>query len=117
MVTKAILTAALRELQEELRLSVEASELKILGSVYIQNGERTSKHAALVYEWQADTDDVTVVLSSAEFFERGGTALSGSFVTVEDLANDVIDHKIEEPWSVEIVRNLLAAASFPPRLF
>jgi len=114
---EAILTAALRELQEELRLSVEASELKILGCVYVQNGERTSKHAALVYEWQANTDDVTVVLSSAEFFERGGTALSGSFVTVEDLANDVMDHKIDEIWSVEIVRNLLAAANFPARLF
>jgi len=43
---------------------------------------------------------VTVVLSSAEFFERGGTALSGSFVTVEDLVNDVLDRKIDEIWSV-----------------
>ena len=114
---EAILRGALRELQEELRLSVEANELNILGCVYVQNGERTSKHVALVYEWRADTDDVTVVLSSAEFFERRGTSLSGSFVTIEELANDVRDRKIDEIWSVEIVRNLLAASEFHPRLF
>ena len=114
---KAILIAALRELQEELRLSVEADELKAIGCVYVQNGERTSKHVALVYEWRANTDDVTVVLSSTEFFERRGTSLSGSFVTVDELANDVLDRKIDEPWTVEIVRNLLAAANFPARLF
>ncbi len=112
-----ILMSALRELQEELRLSIEANELQILGCVYVSSGERTSKHLALVYEWRADTEDVTVVLSSAEFFERGGTALSGSFVTIENLVDDVMDRKIDEVWSVEIVKNLLAESSFPPRLF
>jgi predicted NUDIX family phosphoesterase len=114
---EAILKGALRELQEELRLSVEANELSLLGCVYIEKGERTSKHLALVYEWRADTDDVTVVLSSAEFFERRGTALSGSFVTIDELANDVRDRKIDEIWSVEIVRHLLAASKVPSRLF
>jgi len=114
---EAILRAALRELQEELRLSVEANELNFLGSVYFQTGERTSKHVALVYEWRADTDDVAVALSSAEFFERRGTSLSGSFVTISELVSDVVKAKVDEPWSGEIVRELLAATIYPPRLF
>ncbi len=114
---EAILRAALRELQEELRLSVEENELNFLGSVYFPTGERTSKHVALVYEWRADTDDVAVALSSAEFFERRGTSLSGSFVTIEELASDVLTAKVDEPWSGEIVRELLASNVYPPRLF
>jgi predicted NUDIX family phosphoesterase len=112
-----ILRAALRELQEELRLSVEAEELNVLGCVYINKGDRTSKHVALVYEWRADTDDVAIVLCSTEFFERHGNSLSGTFVTIDELANDVIDKEITEPWSVEIARNLLAPGKFPARLF
>lgn len=114
---EAILRAALRELQEELRLSVEANELNFLGSVYFQTGERTAKHVALVYEWRADTDDVAVALSSAEFFERRGTSLSGSFVSINELVSDVVNAKVDEPWSGEIVRELLAATIYPPRLF
>src|SRR5205823_6577529 len=92
--------AALREIQEELRLNIEAEELKVLGSVYIPNGERTSKHVALVYEWRADTDDVAIVLCRTEFFERQGNSLSGTFVTIDELANSVWDKNIIEPWSV-----------------
>jgi predicted NUDIX family phosphoesterase len=114
---KVILKAALRELQEELRLSVEADELSVLGCVYVGTGERTSKHVALVYEWRADTDDVAIVLCSTEFFERHGNSLSGTFVTIDQLANDVLDKEITEPWSVEIARSLLAPAKFPARLF
>jgi predicted NUDIX family phosphoesterase len=114
---KVILKAALRELQEELRLSVEADELNVLGCVYVGNGERTSKHVALVYQWRADTDDVAIVLCSTEFFERHGNSLSGTFVTIDQLANDVLDKEITEPWSVEIARSLLAPDRFPARLF
>jgi hypothetical protein len=71
----------------------------------------------LVYEWRADTDDVAVALSSAEFFERRGTSLSGSFVTISELVSDVVKAKVDEPWSGEIVRELLAATIYPPRLF
>jgi hypothetical protein len=72
-----------------------------------------------VYEWKAETEDVAVVLSSAEFFERRGTSLSGSFVSLEELAHDVDDGKISEEWSVEIVREFLAKGQFDfsPRLF
>lgn len=116
---EAILRCALRELQEELRLSVEVGELRLMGSVYVTSGDRTRKHVAIVYEWTAETDDVAIVLSTAEFFERRGTSLSGRFVSLDDLIKDVIDSKIDEPWSREIVREFLAAGSnaFHRRLF
>jgi predicted NUDIX family phosphoesterase len=116
---EAILRCALRELQEELRLSVEADELKPLGSIYVAPNERTKKHIALVYEWRANTDDVAVVLSSDEFFERRGTSLSGRFIKIDELVRDVFERKIDEVWSEEIVRELLAPdpTVFPPRLF
>ena len=109
---------AVRELQEELRLSVEAEQLRLLGAVYADSGGRTSQHMALVYEWVANTDDVALVLSTAEFFERRGTSLSGSFVSLETLASDVEAGKLKEAWSTEIIRNLLpkTTVNFKPRL-
>jgi len=113
------LQCALREVQEELRLCLDAPELILRGAVYSGLGDRISKHVAIVYEWKAETEDVAVVLSSAEFFERRGTSLSGSFVSLEELAHDVDDGKISEEWSVEIVREFLAKGQFDfsPRLF
>jgi predicted NUDIX family phosphoesterase len=115
----SMLQCALREVQEELRLSLDAHELALRGAVYSELEERTSKHVAIVYEWRAETDDVAVVLSSAEFFERRGTSLSGSFVPLKELASDVETGKISEEWSVEIVREILAKGEyeFSPRLF
>jgi predicted NUDIX family phosphoesterase len=108
----------IRELQEELRLCIEPEELRLLGAIYRNVGERTSKHAALVYEWKAQTDEVAVVLSSAEFFERRGTSLSGSFIPLTILADEVEKGKIDEDWSVDIVREFLAKDyNFSPRLF
>ena len=43
----SVLQGAVRELQEELRLFVEPDELKLLGAVYRDEGERTSKHVAI----------------------------------------------------------------------
>jgi predicted NUDIX family phosphoesterase len=103
----SILQCALREVQEELRLSLDPHELKLRGAVYSQLSEGTSKHVAIVYEWRAEADDVAVVLSTAEFFERRGTSLSGSFVPLAELAHDVDTGKISEEWSVNIVRELL----------
>jgi len=103
----SILQCALREVQEELRLSLDPHELRLRGAVYSQLGERTSKHVAIVYEWRAETDDVAVVLSTAEFFERRGTSLSGSFAPLAELVHDVETGKISEEWSVEIVQELL----------
>jgi len=115
----SMLQCALREIQEELRLSLEPHELKLRGAVYSElGGPGTQKHVAIVYEWKAKTDDVAIVLSSAEFFERRGTALSGTFVPLKDLARDVDDGKLAEEWSVEIIRELLAKDyKFSPRLF
>lgn len=114
-----MLQCALREIQEELRLSLEPHELKLRGAVYsAPGGAGTQKHVAIVYEWKAKTDDVAIVLSSAEFFEKRGIALSGTFVPLKDIARDVDDGKIAEEWSVEIVRELLAKDyKFSPRLF
>ncbi len=103
----SLIECALRELQEELRLSLEAKDLELIGAIYADIGQSTSKHVAIVYEWRAETDDVAVALSSAEFFERRGTSLSGKFVDIETLAADVNNKKLSEVWSEEIVRNML----------
>ncbi|MCR4348058.1 MAG: NUDIX domain-containing protein [Sulfuricaulis sp.] len=107
-----------RELEEELRLRVQASALKPLGAIYVDVGERSSKHVAIVHEWRAMTDDVAVALSNSEFFERRGTSLSGSFATLDELAIDVEGKKLHEAWSDYIVREFLAKDSrhLTPRL-
>lgn len=107
----SIVHCALRELQEELRLSLEADDLKLLGAVYANAEGSIGKHAAIVYEWRAETDDVAVALSASEFFERRGTSLSGKFVDLSTLASDIDANKVSEVWSVEIVRELLAKDS------
>ena len=103
----SILQCAVRELQEELRLNVEPQDLRLLGAVRAVSSGRTQLHTAIVYEWRAPSDDVAVALSNAEFFERRGTSLSGSFLSIDELAADVDAGKVSEPWSVEIVRHLL----------
>ena len=109
---------AVRELEEELRLQVGIAALHMIGAVYLDSGGNTSKHVGIAYEWRASTDDVAVVLSRSEFFERRGTSLSGSFASVEALADDIETKKVVEPWSVELIREYLAAGSFDftPRL-
>lgn len=113
-----LLQCAMRELGEELRLNVEPESLRVVGAVYLDEGGSTAQHVGIAYEWRAATDDVAVALSSAEFFERRGTSLSGSFVSLENLARDVDEGKITEPWSVELVRECLAKDTFDfsPRL-
>lgn len=113
-----LIPCAIRELEEELRLQIEFSSLRLIGAVYFDNGGSTSKHVAIAYEWRASTDDVSVVLSRSEFFERRGTSLSGSFASVDELADDVEKRNLEEPWSVELVREYLAKDIFDsnPRL-
>lgn len=115
----AIVTGALRELDEELRICVEKEQLRLLGAVYADNGRKTSHHVAVVFEWRAETDDIAVALSNAEFFERRGTSLSGKFVDPESLAQETRDGKIDEVWSAEIVQDLLPETDvrFQPRLF
>ena len=109
---------AVREIEEELRLQVESPSLRLVGAVYFDNGGSTSRHVAIAYEWRASTDDVSVVLSRTEFFERRGTSLSGSFATVDKLAEDVENGRLKEPWSVELIREYLAPNVFDrnPRL-
>jgi predicted NUDIX family phosphoesterase len=104
----SLVQCAIRELQEELRINVESDKLKLLGSVYADHGGSTSKHAAIVYEWRAATDDVAVAISSAEFFERQGTSLSGSFVGLDELTQNTDAGKLSEEWSGQIVRHLLS---------
>jgi len=115
----AILQCALREIQEQLRLSLEPHDLKLRGAVYSEpGGEGARKRVAIVYEWKIKMDSVAIVLSHAEFFDRRGTALSGTFVSLKDIVRDVDEGKITEELSVEIVRELLAKDyKFSPRLF
>lgn len=104
----AIPHAAARELHEELCLDTELESLNLLGAVYIATRENLQKHAAIVYEWRAQTDDVAVSLSTAEFFERRGTSLSGKFVKIDDLVRHVQERRTVEEWTVTIIRELLA---------
>ena len=50
---------------------------------------------------------MAIALSATEFFERRGTSLSGTFVSVDDLAADIDKGQVSESWSVEIARHLL----------
>lgn len=113
-----LIHCAVRELEEELRIQIEPSSLRVIGAIYFDNGGRTSRHVAVAYEWRAPTDDVSVVLSRSEFFERRGTSRSGNFASVNELAEDVENKKLEEPWSVELIREYLARDTFDinPRL-
>ena len=122
-----LVNCATRELEEELRLQIEPQSLRLIGAIYFPNGERVSKHVAIAYEWRAPTDDVSIVLSRSEFFERRGTSLSGNFASVECLSKSIpnpinqesstSNNGLKEPWSVELVRNYLAKDDFCDDLF
>lgn len=107
-----LVRCAVRELEEELRLQIDAASLHLIGAVYLDVGGKTSQHVGVAYEWRASTDDVAVVLSRSEFYERRGTSLSGSFASVDALARYVEKKKLVEPWSVELIREYLAGGSF-----
>lgn len=109
-----LISGASRELQEELRLSVAPESLELIGAIYSDVGGSTSKHVAIVYQWTAPSDEVDVVLSGTEFFERRGTSLSGKFVPAKDLLDyaSMRSQKLEL-WSELIVRKLLSGGIEP----
>jgi predicted NUDIX family phosphoesterase/predicted ATPase len=100
----SLIQGALREVYEELRLSLDPKFLDLVGAIYSDVGGSTSKHVALVYQWKSSSDEVAIVLSGTEFFERRGTSLSGRFVTLKDVVESEL-----EPWSDIIVRKILGA--------
>ena len=103
-----LIHGASRELHEELRLSLEPDSLQLVGAVYSDLGGSTSKHVAVVYQWTAPSDDVDIVLSGTEFFERRGTSLSGKFVELKELIASLSKtEQTLEPWSELIVREIL----------
>lgn len=116
-----LIECARRELEEELRLQIKPSALCLLGAVYMDHGGSTSKHVAIAYEWRAPTDDVSVVLSRSEFFERRGTSLSGSFASVADLVAEIRKDpskcNMKEEWSVELIRRHFARDTLGDDLF
>jgi predicted NUDIX family phosphoesterase len=101
----AITGGALRELQEELRIFSEPDQLKLIGAVYIPEGERTQQHLAFVYEWQAEADEVEIALCNSEFFEKPGNSLQGAFLRPEEIMGE----EGLEAWSKEILSNLVLA--------
>jgi predicted NUDIX family phosphoesterase len=109
----SLLHGAVRELNEELRLSLEAGSLQLVGAIFTDLGRSTSKHVAIVFQWTAPSNDVDIVLSGTEFFERRGTSLSGKFVEVKELkdliASPSKSGQTLEPWSELIVREILGA--------
>lgn len=107
---KAIMRCLLREVKEELKLNILESEVTCLGAIWDRNSTmKTAQHVALVYEWRAQTDDVEVCLSNAEFFERRGTSLSGKFVEVGSLINS----RELEPWTTSIISEMLSDVGGP----
>lgn len=106
-----LIHCAAREIEEELRLCVEPQSLQLKGAIYARVDEGTSKHVALVFEWRAKTDEVEVALSNAEFFERMGNSLSGTFITVDALLKEYEAGEIGEEWSAHIVKNFIAETS------
>ncbi|GAA4802376.1 NUDIX domain-containing protein [Lysobacter hankyongensis] len=104
----ALAECASRELYEELRVSVDAKELTLLGAIYDRSNDRSARHAAMVYEWRAPSDDVAIALSSDEFFERHGTSLTGNFVTLQDLSQRIEAGEINESWSISVADFLLS---------
>jgi predicted NUDIX family phosphoesterase len=107
----SIRAGALRELAEELRIYVMEDQLKLLGAVYVASAGSTQKHMAFVFEWRAETDDVEVALCNAEFIEKSGNALSGTFLPLAEIMGEVKDGEISEDWSVEILQNLLTSSA------
>jgi predicted NUDIX family phosphoesterase len=106
----SLVRGALRELHEELRLSLAAESLQLIGAIYTDLGGSTSKHVAIVFQWTATSDDVDIVLSGTEFFERRGTSLSGKFVELQELIASLSKtEQTLEPWSELIVREILGA--------
>lgn len=112
---QTLLRCASRELQEELRLRVEPSELKLIGAAYDRQTVGVSKHVAIVYEWHATSDDVNVVLNATEFFERRGSSQSGRFIGLDDLLRCVNEDQVVESWSVKIAKHLLTNQEFKDR--
>jgi len=100
----SLIQGARREIYEELRLSLEPESLDLIGAIYSDVGGSTSKHVALVYQWTSPPEDVDIVLSGTEFFERRGTSLSSMFVELKDVVESEL-----EPWSDIIVRKILGA--------
>ncbi len=105
----AILQCIIRELKEELRLNVAEEELTLLGAIYTDVGNSTSQHAAIVYELRTKTDKIDVALCSAEFFERRGTSLSGTFVEIEKFRGSIENRGQSEVWTEEIIANFLTS--------
>jgi len=99
----SISMGALRELQEELRIYAVPDRLSLLGAVYVPTNGSTKKHMAFVYEWRAESDDVQVALCNAEFMEKHGTSLQGTFLPAEKIFEEEGD--LEE-WSKEILTDL-----------
>ena len=106
-----LVQCAVRELEEELRLAVEPDTLVLRGAIHSRVDEGTLKHVALVYEWQAKEEDVEVALSNAEFFERTGNALSGTFISAEQILVEHERGELTEEWSSQIVKNFLGETS------
>jgi predicted NUDIX family phosphoesterase len=102
-----LLQCVIRELQEELRLRVESSDLELLGAVYDDSDQGVSKHVAIVYEWRANTKEVDIVLNATEFFERRGSSLSGRFIDLKKLLKQIDAQQVTEPWTTKIATQLL----------
>lgn len=99
---------AVRELEEELRISLNKETLRLVCAIYDKSNDRSICHVAIVYEWRAPSDDIAIAISKDEFFERHGTSLTGEFLELRELAKKVDRGDLKESWSVSIADFLIS---------
>ena len=100
---KTIFNALSREIQEELGLSLNiASSNKEPLFIWLKDNERSEKHLAICYLYQADFTHHKIKLDEYEFIQKTGTSESGRIINLRDIDLDKF-----EKWSKIILYELL----------
>lgn len=100
---QTIINALTREIQEEigLTLNIESNKSEPL-FIWLKDNERSAKHLAICYWYQADFEHHQIKLDDYEFIQRTGTSESGKLFNLDELQFDKF-----EKWSRIILTELL----------
>lgn len=100
---QTIFNALSREIQEELGLSLNiASNNTEPLFIWLKDNERSEKHLAICYLYQADFSHHKIKLDEYEFIQKTGTSESGRILNLRDINLDKF-----EKWSKIILYELL----------
>ena len=92
-----------REIQEELGISLNiASNKSEPLFIWLKDNERSEKHLAICYVYQADFNHHKIKLDDYEFIQKTGTSESGRVISLRDIDIDKF-----EKWSKIILYELL----------